>query len=326
MRTLCLLVLAVVAPGCASNTLEAREARGEERAEEVDSLLRKAEQNLDRLEPEAADKILGKAKDLFADPELGLSPEKSLLERRYQEAADRLPAVRAARAKRDHDQAVAARKALVERELRDLEGSMSELSLERPTKKGISNAKEALEELVGVLGEGRDLEPDKEYAAWADKVRKRHSDALATVGLAADLERFLAGPGEMLREARGQVAAAKAASEPKHRVDALAVAVEKLKACGDEGKAMVARNGAIAAKPLAFAEGTLSPSATLAACAAELKDADKRLGAERKALAAWIKKQEAAEKARLKAEAAAKAKQQAAERRQKAAAAKKKKR
>ncbi|HEY3452431.1 MAG TPA: hypothetical protein VGK67_39170 [Myxococcales bacterium] len=318
-----MLALSAALLGCASNTLEARERRGEKRAEEVDSVLRKSEQQCEALEPEAAEKSLTRAKDLLGDEELALSPDKSLLERRYQEVVEGLPAIRAARAKRDHDLAVAERKAMVEKALSNLDGSMADLSLQKPTNEAIALSRKWLDGLSRAVVEGKALESDKAYAAWADKARKRHSDATVVVALAVDLEQFLAGPCEKLRTAREQLVAARAASEPKPRVDAVSLAVEKLKACGDEGKAMLAKNGVIGGKPLSFADGTITPTAAVAACAAELKDADKRLEIERKALAAWIKKQEAAEKARLKAEAAAKAKADAAEKaRQKAEAAK----
>lgn len=323
MRLPSLLVLSVALAGCASNTLEARERRGEKRAEQLDSMLRKAEQHYEALEPEAAGKLLDEAKDLLADEELKLSPERSLLERRYQEDVERLPAIRAARTKRDHDLAVAERKAVVEKALARLDPAMADLKLDNPTPEMITLARKAMDELEAALAEGKALETDKVYAAWADKCRKKNADSAAVVALAVDLAQYLAGPCDKLRQAREQVALAKAAPEPKPRVDALTTATERLKACGDDGKAMIAKNAAIASKPLSFAGGTITPTATVAACADELKDVEKRLQVERKALAAWIKKQEAAEKARLKAEAAAKAKVEAAEKaKQKAEAAK----
>jgi hypothetical protein len=102
------------------------------------------------------------------------------------------------------------------------------------------------------------------------------SDAeIRLAGLIAD---FVAGPGEAQKKAHSLLEKAKTESSARMRMDAQREARAELQECIRRSQKMIAENDVLNRTALFLAKERTSPKKVFAACTAELKALDRKLG------------------------------------------------
>ncbi|MFT3713281.1 MAG: hypothetical protein QM817_36965 [Archangium sp.] len=275
MRVLILLALFALT-ACGPKTMQARLKDAERLADKASSALDKAEKAGRELEPKDMERALEDAKEYLAAKDSELYPEAQMNIDRYKELAAQVPAVKAAREKKDLDERLnKARDRIVPR-VQAMLAAQDALVENAPTKSKCEDLEERSKALKDAVNDDLDLfVKDADFAAWAKSQLKKvdlATDAAKTGrrGLA-----FLDGPVAVWKDALSQYKDVKGKKDPEDKEKLLGEVRGKYAACSKDAKPF---NGDKATKDIAFVmpEGKpQTPSQLIETCDKALKSGEK---------------------------------------------------
>ena len=227
----------VLCAACATPSLKGRLLNAERRCNEGDSQLEEAEKQMAKLEAGEAVRHLDRAKAALADPDVDYFPEHSLLRQRLATDVARLPQVRADRAKRDIQDAVAQQFLKLEKGVPPLDQATQALARPDLQKGGLGEARGAAENLEGILKQGAALEAeDTAYAGTAKALTLRLTEFQVTLARAQKRLDFVAGPGALLKEGEGVLESVRTTKDDEAKAGLFSRAYKLLVRCSTEGK------------------------------------------------------------------------------------------
>ncbi len=328
------LLLAVVVTACGPRTKQQRQAYGDSRTDEATLLLNEAEQELRNQNPERAEPILAKAKEVLAHPDVDLSPEAEMCRSQLAELQALVPKVREERARRERtSREEAERKTLetaVEKQRDDVVQAMSEVStaLDGLDEKDAGRAQvEAVQEAIKRTRErlktGKELEAKSEdYEASARSTERRLNQAETRLRLAQRVIEFVSGPLGASQEAPELEKKAKRERDLEARLSLYTDARERFVRCGEEAEKLLTEVPELAKGPIqvkgrptllkAVAAGCKKKAGSLQRVVVQLEKAKVKQEKFREKLEKAKEKREAAKAAREEKQEKARAKREAA--------------
>lgn len=271
-----LLAISVLASACGPKTMQARLRDAEKLADKASEALDRAEKAGNDLEPKDMERALEDAKEYLTAKDSELYPEAQMNMDRYQEIAAKVPAVKAAREKRDLDLRLnKARDRIVPRVQAMLE-SQDALVPTAPTKSKCEDLEERSKALKDAVNDDLELfVKDADFAAWAKSQLKKAEVGIDAAKSARRGLAFLDGPVDAWKEALAKYKDARKVKDPEDKEKQLGEVRAKYASCMKDGRAF---ENDKATKELAFAmpEGKpQTPTMLVATCEKALKSGEK---------------------------------------------------
>jgi len=209
------------------------------------------------------------------------------LRRRADEAEQKLPRVREAKAKRELELEVGRRKAATNVAASRLEKALDELDRLEVVEPRVKAARSERAGLQSALDDANGaLKGSADWELFAFQVKKQLAEAEPRLRRGEQALSFAQGPGDSLNRAVEAVADANAATDLEGRLKKQLEAGKAFQACVDDGRAILAKAPEIQKVPVLVRELKTSPQAVIDACAAGAKSSEKRVAGLRKKLSA----------------------------------------
>lgn len=297
----------IILLGCGGpTTLRARMDEAEGKGRQAESFLDEADHEIRALEVERAEKLLAKAKDLLADPEIAKYPEHGLLKERVTESEVALALAKKEIEKRELERAVLAHRQILEGAEGRLGKAIDLVKSPDVDASRIEEARDAISDLEDRLEDGSELETkDKGLADHAGSVRKNVESAKAEARRAEIVLAFREGPLAARREALSLVESAKKEKDRERQREIYADALARLRACADKGKEMLATSPDLAKASIVLDAKRTAPGVVSTACAKDVVALEKKMKELAKRSAQEKAKAEAKERAKERAKEAA---------------------
>ena len=231
------MALVLLLGACGPKTMDARLRDAEKLADRASNHLDRAEKAGAALEPKDMESALADAKRTLAEKDIELYPEAQMHLDRYQELANKLPQVKAAREKRDLDLRLnAARDKIVPR-VQALTEAQEAVVATAPTRALVDAVEAKAKAVKEAVDDELDLfVKDADFAAWAKSQRNKVDKAVENVARARKGVAFLEGPAAAWKDG---LALQKDAKDKKSLADkeaALRESRTKLTACEQASK------------------------------------------------------------------------------------------
>lgn len=274
--TLLAISLLATVTACGPKTMQARLRDAERLADKASEALDKAEQAANALEPKDMERALSDAKDSLTAKDSELYPEAQMNMDRYKELAAKVPAVQAAREKRDLEVRLnKARDKIVPRIQAMLE-AQDALVENAPAKARCEDLEERAKALKDSVNEDLELfVKDGDFATWAKSQLKKSDAGLDAAKKGRRGLEFLEGPVAAWKDALAQQKDARKLKNAEDKEKQLGEARAKFSTCSKDGKVF---EGDKATKDIAFVmpEGRpQTPAMLVATCDKALKSGEK---------------------------------------------------
>jgi hypothetical protein len=272
-----LLLLGVALAACGGKkNMKERIAHGEDLSEEAELLLNAAEQELQKLDADSAEKRLRKARELLAHPDVELYPDGEMLRSRLSELQERISPIREERARQELEAAVEKQREDVLRAMEALTTALEGLERKDASPPQVEGALKAVERVRERLKEGKRLEARSEdYAASVRRTEQRLEQAQAKIKTAQQVIEFVSGPAAARQEAEALVKKAKAERDPDLQLTLYTDARNSFRRCSDAAKQLLAKAPEIERSPILVEGQTTTPKAVTSSCGTKADSLDK---------------------------------------------------
>jgi hypothetical protein len=249
-------------------------------AQETEKLLSDAESEIKASEIERAKNAIAQARQNLTQPEMAFSDKRAALEQRAKQNENWIAQLPPAPAQR-----VAAPQPKVDptEVLQNAEAALAQaragLHGHELAQDDVRAARSAREALSGALEANKGLDvKDDAVAALVKAGVAAVEESDAEIKLAALIADFVAGPGAAHKKAYELIEQAKREANAAKRNDAQREARGALEECVRDSRKMIVDNDVLNRTALFLAEERTSPKKVSAACAAQMRALDRRLG------------------------------------------------
>jgi hypothetical protein len=276
-RWLAVIFLALSLAACGGKkNLKERTAHGEELSEEAEPLLNAAEQDLQKLDADSAEKRLREAREMLSHPDIELYPDGEMHRSRLAELQARVAPVRQEKERRELETAVEKQRDAIVQAMDALNTALEGLERKDAGPPQVEGSLKAVERVRERLKDGKPLEAKSEdYAASARRNEARLEQALAKIKTAQQVIEFVSGPAAARTEAEALVKKAKAERNPDTQLTLYTDARERFRRCGEAAKQLIAKAPEIEKSPIQVEGQTTTPKAVTTRCTTQADSLDK---------------------------------------------------
>ncbi|MBI3184036.1 MAG: hypothetical protein HYZ28_18030 [Myxococcales bacterium] len=262
--------LALCLGACGPKGLRARLANAEKRAVQAEAALDEAERRLDEMDAGGAEGKLRDARSALEDPDVGYYPEREMIADRLDAAERRLEGVKKEKDRRELEKKVAERKKEIEFRMEEVKRAIEEARAPEATRSRADGLKDAMEDLSGVLEDGKELEGRHgAYARFALDARRSLEQGRKELSVVQARVSFAGGPGAAYLEGRSLAQEARGEKSKERRGKLFGEARARLKSCALDGKEMLAAEAKLARSPIALDGEVLSAGVITSRCESE---------------------------------------------------------